>query len=121
MSLVTIHSRLSITTLLYVIILCLWGIWRSIRKNQLDGNYWGALAIAEILILVQGVVGGILYFTGLQPERGGMHILYGVVGALGIPSVYTFTKGRNDRKTIIVYTAVLFFNTAIFIRSIATG
>ena len=121
MSLVFIHSRLSITILLYVIILCFWVIWLYIRKGKLNGNYWGALTIAEILILVQGSIGSILYFAGLQPERGGMHILYGILGATGIPAIFTFTKGRYDRKAMLLYAVVLLFITGIFMRSIATG
>jgi len=70
---------------------------------------------------MQGILGGTLHFIGLQPERGGMHILYGFVGALGLPSVYLLTKGRNERKEILIYAAMLFVNSGIFIRSIATG
>lgn len=116
-----IHSRLSISILLYVIILFVWGIWRYFRRGNIDGSYMGALVIAEILILTQGALGGILYFNGLLPTRGGMHILYGIVGALGIPAVYTFTRGRNDRMTVLIYAAVLLFSIGIFIRSISTG
>lgn len=121
MSLVFIHNRLSITILLYVIILCIWGFLRYVRKNNVGGSYSGALVIAELLILGQGAFGIFLYLIGLQPERGGMHILYGIVGALGIPAVYVFTKGRNDRKTLLVYAATLFFVAVIVIRSMATG
>jgi len=121
MNLVMIHGRLANTVLLYVIILCLWGFWRAIRKENLSSSYWGSLVIAEILILVQGSLGFYLFVTGLQPARGGMHILYGIVGALGIPAVYVFTKGNNDRKTMLVYAAIMLFNAGIFLRSISTG
>jgi hypothetical protein len=104
-----------------VIILFSWGFWGFIRKNGVSSSYWGALIIAEILILGQGALGTILYFIGLQPERGGMHVLYGIVGSLGIPAVLIFTKGRNDRQTLFVYTAVLLLIAVIFIRSIVTG
>ncbi len=121
MNIVIIHSRLSLTILLYVIILCLWGFWRYLRKKSLNGNYWGALAIAEFLILFQGALGIVLYLVGIQPERGGMHILYGIVGALCIPFAYALTKGRNDRLVMLIYSALLFLNSIIFIRSMATG
>ena len=121
MSLVIIHNRLANTVLLYVIILCLWGFWRVLRKEQLNGSYWGSLVIAEILILAQGALGSFLWLISLRPERGGMHILYGIVGALRIPAVYFFTKGRDDRLVMISYTAVMLFNAGIFLRAIATG
>ena len=121
MNIVIIHSRLSFTILLYVIILCLWGFWRYFRKNRLNGNFFWALTIAEILILLQWALGAVLYLIGSQPERGRIHVLYGIVGALGIPFVYALTKGRNDRMVMLIYTAVLLLNSIILIRSMATG
>ena len=121
MSLVTVHDRLAFAILLYVMILFIWGLWRIIRKLNVDGNFRGALVIAESLILGQGVLGIILVIIGLTPERGGMHFLYGVVGALGIPLVFTFNKVRNDPSVMLVSTAVLFFIAVIFVRSMSTG
>ena len=121
MSLATIHGRLANTVLLYVIILCLWGFWRVLRKENLNGSYLGSLVIAEILTLAQGALGAYLWIVSLRPERGGMHVLYGIVGALGIPAVYAFTKGGNSRREMLIYAALMLFNSGIFLRSIATG
>ena len=121
MNLIFIHNRLSISILLYVIILFCWGLWGYLRNNGVISSYRGALLIAEILILGQGALGTTLYLMGLQPERGGMHVLYGIVGSLGIPAIFVFTKGRNDRQTLLVYTAVLPLIAIIFMRSIVTG
>ena len=121
MSLVFIHNRLSLSILLYVIILFCWGFWAYIRKNGVNSSYWGALIIAEILILGQGALGITLYLMGSQPERGWMHVLYGIFGSLGIPAGLLITKGRNDRQTLLVYVAVLILIAVIFIRSIVTG
>jgi hypothetical protein len=121
MSLALVHDFLANSVLIYTIILCLWGFWRVIRKQILNGSYRGALVIAEILILTQGALGGFLWLSSLRPERGGMHVLYGVVGVLGIPAVYLFTKGRGGRLEMILYAAVMLFNSGIFLRAMATG
>ncbi len=121
MSPAIIHSRLANTTLLYFAILAIWGFWQYIRKQPLTSSYRGALVIAEILVLVQGLLGIILYIIGLAASRGGMHILYGIVGALGIPAVYIFTKGKNDRNVLLVYAAVTILCAILFLRSAATG
>jgi hypothetical protein len=118
---VSFHNRLATTVLLYMIILCLWGFWHAIRKEDLNGSYWGAVVIAEMVILIQGAIGIYLFVVGLQPGRGGMHILYGIVGAIGIPAVYIFTKGKSDQRAMLVYAAVMLFNSGIFLRSMATG
>jgi hypothetical protein len=121
MSPAIIHARLANTALLYFGILFIWGLWQFFRKEELSSSYWGALVIGEILLLVQGALGIFLYTIGLQASRGGMHILYGVVGILGIPAVYVFTKGRNDRSVVLIYAAITFFCAIIFLRSMATG
>ena len=116
-----IHGRLANTVLLYVLVLGIWGFWRYFRKQGLDSSFWGALVIAEILILVQGILGIVLLFMGLSPERGFVHILYGIVSAIGLPAVYVFTKGQDERRDMLVYGAVLLFLFAIAIRAMATG
>ncbi len=121
MSLPIIHARLANTALLYFVIITIWGFWQYFRKQPVSNSYWGALVIAEILIVVQGALGIFLYLIGLQASRGGMHILYGIVGALGIPAAYVFAKGRIDRNTILVYAAVALLCAILFLRSMATG
>ena len=116
-----IHARLATTVVLFFIAMAIWGFWRYFRKEGLSSNYWGSLVIAEILILVQGVLGILLWFSNLRPERGGVHILYGIVGALGIPAVYIFTKGGDQRREMLLYAAVFLFLIGISIRSMATG
>jgi heme A synthase len=116
-----IHDRLANTVLLYIAILALWALWRFVRRQGVDSSYWGALVIAEILILMQGALGIILLLGGANPARGGVHILYGIVSALSIPAVYVFTKGRDERRDILIYGAVLLFNSGIALRAIATG
>lgn len=121
MSLVFIHDRLSITITAYFLIMAVWGFYRYFRKQGVGGSYWGALVIAEILPLLQGGLGAFLWFSGLRPERGGFHVLYGVVAAMCIPAVYAFTKGSDDNRTMMVYSAVLLFAWGIALRAISTG
>jgi hypothetical protein len=121
MSLTLIHNRLAVTVLLYMLLLSLWGGWRYLRGDRIDGNFRGALVIAEILILFQGGLGVFLAIIGLSPDRASMHVLYGVVAALGLPIIYAFTKGDDSRRTLIVYAAILFCNAVLVFRLMATG
>lgn len=116
-----IHDRLSNTVLLYVIAMAVWGFWRFFRKQRVDPNYWGALVIAEVLILVQGGVGGIMWLgSTLRPERS-IHLLYGILIALSLPAAFLFTRGRDERRELLIYSAALLFLIGITIRSIVTG
>lgn len=118
---VVIHGRLANTVILYVVIMALWGFWRFFRKQGMDSSYWGAVVIAEVLILLQGALGLILYFVGLTPARGWVHILYGIVGAIALPAVYLYTKGRDDRRDVLMYAVVFMFQTGVFMRAMITG
>lgn len=120
MTLSLFHGRLAISALLFILFMGLWGLWRYFRKEGLTPNYWGALVIGEVLILLQGGLGGYLYLTGLHPARS-IHILYGVASALVIPGVYAFTKGTEDRRTMLIYAVALLFLVGLIIRGITTA
>ncbi len=121
MDLVEIHGRLANTVLYYVAILAIWGLWRVLRKEEVGSSYWGALVIAEILILVQVAFGVFLWLDSHRPLGGWMHTLYGAVGAISLPAVYLFMKGRSDRKGMLLFGLVLLAMIAIVVRSIVTG
>jgi len=121
MSLPMIHGRLANTVILYCLALSLWAFWRFFRKQGVDSSYWGALVIGEILILVQGAIGAYMWLiNALRPERG-IHILYGVVTALTIPAVYAFTRGRSDRRDMLIYATSMLFLFGISLRALTTG
>ena len=80
----------------------------------------GALVIGEILVIVQGLLGGYLWLIGLRPDRS-IHILYGVVAALVIPAIYAFTKGGQERREMLIYAVALLFMVGILIRAMGTA
>ena len=121
MYLIEIHSRLANTALLYTVIMAVWGLWRYFRRQQVESNYWGALVIAEILYLVQAVLGAYLYFSRIGRLDRGVHILYGVVIVLVIPGIFTFTRGRAERRAMLVYGAGFVFLAGIVLRAMSTG
>jgi heme A synthase len=121
MGLALIHGRLANTVLLYALILGVWAFWRFFRRQGIDSSFWGALVIAEILILVQGGMGVALWFLSLRPDQGAVHILYGVVSAISLPAVFIFTRGRDERREMGLYGGVLLFLVGISLRAIATG
>ena len=118
MSIIEVHGRLGSSALLFTIILAVWGFWRFYRRQGVDSNYWGALVICEILILVQGALGLYIYFTGIgHLNRQFMHILYGIVSAIVIPSVFAFTRGDDRHRVSLVYGAALLFNMGVIMRA----
>jgi hypothetical protein len=120
MTLSDIHARLANTALLYIVLIVLWGWWRYFRRQGINSNYWGALAIAEVLILIQAGLGFYLWIIGIQPAQP-IHILYGVISALAIPAAFAFTKGRDTRGEMLVYSASMLFLVGLLWRAVATG
>jgi len=65
-----ISAEVGNTVLFYVAIMGLWGLWRFIRKQGIDSNYWGALVIAEVVIVLQGALGAYLWISGARLVYG---------------------------------------------------
>jgi hypothetical protein len=116
-----IHSGLSNATVLYFLFGGLYGLYRAIRKQGVDGNYFGIVAIGGILFLAQGVIGGILFAQGAAPVRSGLHILYGIFNIILLPFVYGYTRGddSNTAQWMYAFSMLFLFGTAL--RTIQTG
>jgi hypothetical protein len=70
MTLTDIHGALSRTAILLTFILAIWGFIRFFRKEGVSSSYWGAMVIAELLYIVQGIIGVILYILGSALPAG---------------------------------------------------
>jgi heme A synthase len=121
MSLSDIHGALSRTAILLTFILSIWGYFRFFRKEGVSSSYWGALVIAEILYIVQGIIGVILFVFMDKEPVGWAHYLYGVTSLLIIPGVFAYTKGDPSRKSMLLYASFLLFLAVMFFRSVQTG
>jgi hypothetical protein len=120
MDLVSVHDRLANAMILYSIVAGLWGIIGGLRRRPMSGNYWGIIAIAELLFLGQALIGLTLWLGGDRPARG-VHILYGVVAILSLPAYYAMSKGRDDSRAVLIYGLIFFFLVAIMLRAITTA
>ena len=120
MTLTDVHGRLSNAILLYTAIVGVWGIYNFIRRRDVSEGYWGALMVAELLIMAQGLLGGYLWFQGHRPDRG-LHVLYGVVTALGIPAVYVYTRGREGRAENLAYGSAVLIVALLAYRAVVTA
>ena len=120
MSLSDVHGQLSTAVVLYTIALGVWGIFNFIRRQGISESYWGALVIGELLIMAQGLLGGALWTQGLRPARG-VHVLYGVVTALGIPAVYVCTRGREGQAENLAYGSAALIVALLTFQAIVTA
>ncbi len=121
MTALEIHGRLANTALLYSVILALWGLWRFIRGQNMDGNFWGAVVIAELLFICQVSLGLYMAFSGAGKPAGYEHILYGIVSVLVLPGIFFFTRGDDKKRAVLIYAVGFLFLVGIVIRAIMTS
>lgn len=121
MSIIDIHDGLSRSILIYCALMAIWGMWRFFRGQGLSGGYLGAVLIAEVLLVVQGVIGIILWFGAGTYQPSYVHWIYGIVLVLGTPLVYTYTKGRQDRPEMLLYAVAYVIMIALVLRAMVTA
>ena len=120
-SLTFLHTTLATSAVMFLIVAGIWGIVGGLRKQQITGNYWGILAVGALLLLVQGILGGLLWFGGERPGRLSVHLLYGVLDAISLPAYYAISKGRDDASASLLYGILCVFLAGISLRAIVTG
>lgn len=118
---VQIHHVLSDMIGLYSLLLGAWSLLNFLRRRPPDGNINGALAIAVGLFVIEGIVGVILWLTGLTPGRGLLHVLYGVTIMLTIPGIFAFTRGSNTTRESLLYGLGMLFIWGLNERAAFTG
>ncbi len=117
-----IHDRLSNTALLYTIAMVIYSLILFFRKQSPNSNFWGALAIAEVVYLILGALGVIAWLTGVgEVERLSVHALYGIVSVLIVPAMFLYSRGRENRRLMIIFAAVLLFQMGIILRGMGTA
>ncbi len=122
---IVVHSTLSNTIWLFFLALGLWGIYRAVRGQAVDGSYLGALVIGQVLYIIQGILGGLLWLNGYLPNVGNqtMHVLYGAFALVFLPFVYfVLLKGDDDSSQaqwVLALTTLFLFGVAL--RAISVG
>lgn len=115
-----IHRILSNTIWLFFLILGMWGLFRAIRSNNVNGSYLGALVVAEGLYIFQAILGIILIAGGAQPGRT-IHYLYGVFAIVALPGLFAFLRGDDSNRAQWSYALATLFLFGISLRAIGTG
>jgi heme A synthase len=120
MSITDVHGAFSNTVLYYFILLAAWGTLRFLRKQGVDSAFWGALVIAEGLLVLQVLLGGYMWLIGLRPARN-VHLLYGFFSLLAIPGMFMYTQGRSERPEMLMYSVIALVMIGVLLRAIFTG
>lgn len=119
-SLSDIHRGLAQTGILFFIALGVWAIWLRIRARPLDGSWYGAAVIGELLMVLEFLLGWVLYGQGLEGDlsRGFVHILYATVAVITLPAAYLYLSRLQDENVkTILFAIVCFFLMEVIVRA----
>lgn len=114
------HDRLATSVLLFMTAVGFWGLFSFSRGQSLSGSLAGTLAIGQVLVVLQGLLGGVLYLDGFRPESS-IHILYGLTAIIVMPFVWSYAKERHPRQSLLYYSLAALFIAGLAIRGMATG
>lgn len=120
-TIVFIHERLATTMLIFMLACAVWGLALFFKGAGMTPSYWGTLAIGELLILVQCLLGLIAWLSGRVPLRADTHMLYGLAAALALPAAFFYTRGRESRYETLIYGLVCAFLAGVAMRGMLTG
>ena len=115
-----LHDGLANTILIYSLIMAVWSFWIYIRRHDLTPQYWGALAIIALVVVVQAGIGVVMLLQDRAAMRG-VHYLYGTLGVITLPAVFAFTRGRSTYREALFYGLTLLFLSGVVLRATITA
>lgn len=115
------HRVLSNTIWMFYLAIALWGLVRAIRGMSVDGSYFGAIAVIQIVITLQAILGVTLYLSGGRPERQLVHYLYGAFGIVFLPGLFAYLKGDDSNRAQWIYALAALFMFGVILRITGTA
>lgn len=119
-TLLVFHDRLSISMLLFMTVLGLWGLVAYARGQTLSGSLAGTFVIGQVLIVIQVAAGVSLLAWGNRPADS-THYLYGATAILILPFAWSYLRARDQRQALLFYSLVALFIAGLAVRGITTG
>ncbi len=121
---VFLHQGFSRVVLIYSVLLALWGLFLYVRGEPPSGGLLGALVLDEGVIILQSLIGIVLYGQGYRPGQS-LHLLYGLAVFLALPTAYLWAGanrvGPPTRRDSLVFGLTCLFLFGLGIRAATTG
>ncbi len=114
------HDRLATTVMLFMFAVGLWGLFSFSRGDILSGSIQGALAIGQVLVMIQAGLGAVLFADGFRAVTS-VHYLYGITAVIVLPFVWSYLRERHPRQALLFYSLVALFVAGLAIRGMTTG
>ena len=116
----SLHGRAAMALVLYYSVVGFWGLFLGVRNSGPTPGFRGAVAIAVIASIAQGVL-GLLVLAFSAPPREALHILYGFAVALAMPLAASIVRDRAPRGQSVALGFAALFTAGLAIRGIITA
>ena len=116
-----LHRALSNTIWMFYLAIALWGLLRAIRRRPVDGSYFGAIVVIQLVLVVQVLLGVILYLGGARPDRELVHYLYAAFGIVFLPGLFAYLRGDDSPQAQWIYALAALFMFGVILRIIGTA
>ena len=116
----SLHGRAATALVLYYTAVGLWGLFLGLRNSGPTPSFRGAVAIAVIASVAQGVLGFLVFFF-LRPPPDALHILYGFALAFAMPLAASLVRDRAPRGQTVALGLASLFTAGLAIRGIITA
>lgn len=116
-----LHASLLFTLLLTLAALAVWGGLLALLNRHAGSLFLSGLAIGELLLVTELLLGVILYVSGLRPVRAELHVIYGLVAVALLPAARRYVQGRPPRQQLLTYVLTCLFLCAVVLRALETG
>jgi len=116
----SLHGRAATALVLYYTAVGLWGLFLGIRNSAPSAGFRGAIGIAVIASVVQGLLGFLVFFF-LRPPPDLLHVLYGFALALAMPLAASLVRDRTPRGQSVALGFAALFTAGLAIRGIITA
>ncbi len=114
------HDTLANTIVMFFLVAGVWGLFEYARGGAIGGTIAGILVIGQVLVLVQGALGMVLFVFDERPDDM-VHLLYGFTAALVLPFVWSYVRDKAPRQGLLIYSLVALFIVGLAIRGMTTG
>jgi hypothetical protein len=115
-----LHGLVAWAVVLYYTLVGLWGVVQGMRDRGPNASYRGAIVIATMAAVVQGLLGLlVLVFRGAPAQT--VHILYGLALVVAMPLAATLVRDRTPRGQSIALGLAALFTAGLAIRGITTA
>lgn len=110
---------------IFFLLIGLWGTYRAVTGDGIDGSWMGAYSLGMGLIVVQAILISVLWLLGdlaQTLDRPGIHFLYVAFSVVFPPFIYQYViQGDDSNRGMWVMSFTALFMFGIALRLLNTG